>query len=114
MNKIIRIGTRDSELALWQANTVSKQLNKLGYKTEILHFDSNLEGVEFEQQAAYQFWHLLYSAEDDSSAMGNEKLVNKITQLFGFEKEYAKNGKLKNGLLHFLAKVHLNEICFSY
>lgn len=36
MNKIIRIGTRDSELALWQANTVSKQLSKLGYKTEII------------------------------------------------------------------------------
>lgn len=36
MNKIIRIGTRDSELALWQANTVSKQLNNLGYKTEII------------------------------------------------------------------------------
>lgn len=36
MNKIIRIGTRDSELALWQANTVSKKLNDLGYKTEIV------------------------------------------------------------------------------
>ena len=36
MNKIIRIGTRDSELALWQANTVSKQLNNLGFKTEII------------------------------------------------------------------------------
>lgn len=36
MNKIIRIGTRDSELALWQANTVSKKLNDLGYKTEII------------------------------------------------------------------------------
>jgi hydroxymethylbilane synthase len=34
--KIIRIGTRDSELALWQAKTVEKQLNDLGYKTEIL------------------------------------------------------------------------------
>ena len=33
--KIIRIGTRDSELALWQAKTVEKQLNDLGYKTEI-------------------------------------------------------------------------------
>ena len=69
---------------------VEQVFSGLGYKTEILHFDSNLEGVEFEQQAAYQFWHLLYSAEDDNSAMGNEKLVNKITQLFGFEKEYAK------------------------
>jgi hydroxymethylbilane synthase len=33
--KIIKIGTRDSELALWQAKTVEKQLNDLGYKTEI-------------------------------------------------------------------------------
>lgn len=33
--KTIRIGTRDSELALWQAHTVQKKLNDLGYKTEI-------------------------------------------------------------------------------
>jgi hydroxymethylbilane synthase len=36
MEKTIRIGTRDSELALWQAYTVQKQLNDLGYKTEII------------------------------------------------------------------------------
>ena len=36
MNKIIRIGTRDSELALWQAHTVEKKLNDLGYQTEII------------------------------------------------------------------------------
>jgi hydroxymethylbilane synthase len=35
-NKTIRIGTRDSELALWQAHTVQKKLNNLGYKTEII------------------------------------------------------------------------------
>ena len=35
MNKTIRIGTRDSELALWQAHNVEKRLNDLGYKTEI-------------------------------------------------------------------------------
>lgn len=34
--KTIRIGTRDSELALWQAHTVEKKLNDLGYKTEIV------------------------------------------------------------------------------
>ena len=33
---MIRIGTRDSELALWQARTVEKKLNDLGYKTEIV------------------------------------------------------------------------------
>ncbi len=36
MSKVIRIGTRDSELALWQAHTVQKKLNDLGYKTEIV------------------------------------------------------------------------------
>ena len=36
MNKIIRIGTRDSELAMWQAKTVQKQLADLGYKSELL------------------------------------------------------------------------------
>jgi hydroxymethylbilane synthase len=36
IEKTIRIGTRDSELALWQAHTVQKKLNDLGYKTEIV------------------------------------------------------------------------------
>lgn len=36
MSKTIRIGTRDSELALWQAHTVEKKLNELGYATEIV------------------------------------------------------------------------------
>lgn len=34
--KTIRIGTRDSELALWQAHTVERKLNNLGYATEIV------------------------------------------------------------------------------
>ncbi|WP_109851104.1 hydroxymethylbilane synthase [Aquimarina sp. AU58] len=36
MAKTIRIGTRDSELALWQANTVQKSLEELGYKTHLI------------------------------------------------------------------------------
>lgn len=36
MNKIIRIGTRDSQLALWQANKVKKKLESLGYSTELM------------------------------------------------------------------------------
>lgn len=36
MTKTIRIGTRDSELALWQAHTVEHQLQQLGYSTEII------------------------------------------------------------------------------
>ncbi len=62
----------------------------LGYNTEILHFDSSLEGKKFEEQPAYQLWHLLYSFEGDNSKTGNEKLIDKISSLYGFEKEYAK------------------------
>ena len=40
MSKIIRIGTRDSQLALWQAHTVRDQLESLGYKTEIISVKS--------------------------------------------------------------------------
>ena len=36
MNKKIRIGTRDSELALWQANTVKNALEALGHQTELI------------------------------------------------------------------------------
>lgn len=36
MSKIIRIGTRDSELALWQANTVKKQLQEQGYQAVLV------------------------------------------------------------------------------
>ncbi|WP_405221456.1 hydroxymethylbilane synthase [Dokdonia sp. Asnod1-B02] len=36
MSKTIRIGTRDSELALWQAKTVQSQLEANGYKTELV------------------------------------------------------------------------------
>jgi hydroxymethylbilane synthase len=39
-SRSIRIGTRDSELALWQAHTVQKQLYNLGYKTEIVSVKS--------------------------------------------------------------------------
>ncbi|MGG5488313.1 hydroxymethylbilane synthase [Gaetbulibacter sp. PBL-D1] len=36
MSKLIRIGTRDSELALWQAKTVQQQLEQLGHKTVLV------------------------------------------------------------------------------
>ena len=36
MSKVIRIGTRDSELALWQANTVKDKLEALGHETRLV------------------------------------------------------------------------------
>ena len=40
MRRIIRIGTRNSELALWQANKIQRMLNELGYETEIVSIKS--------------------------------------------------------------------------
>jgi hydroxymethylbilane synthase len=36
MEKVIRIGTRESQLALWQANTVKDLLHQNGYKAELV------------------------------------------------------------------------------
>ncbi|MFD0964395.1 hydroxymethylbilane synthase [Pseudofulvibacter geojedonensis] len=36
MDRVIKIGTRDSQLALWQATTVQNKLEDLGYKTELV------------------------------------------------------------------------------
>ena len=36
MSKLIRIGTRDSQLAMWQAKTVQSQLERLGHKTVLV------------------------------------------------------------------------------
>lgn len=40
MQKVIRIGTRDSQLALWQAKKVQRLLNELEYETEIVPIKS--------------------------------------------------------------------------
>lgn len=40
MQKIIKIGTRESELALWQANKVRRELTELGYESEIVPIKS--------------------------------------------------------------------------
>ena len=41
MSKPIRIGTRDSELALWQAKIVQSQLEHLGHKTQLVPVKAN-------------------------------------------------------------------------
>jgi hydroxymethylbilane synthase len=40
MQKIIKIGTRDSQLALWQANKVRRELETLGFESEIVPIKS--------------------------------------------------------------------------
>jgi hydroxymethylbilane synthase len=41
VSEVIRIGTRDSELALWQANTIKIKLEGLGYSTELVAVKSS-------------------------------------------------------------------------
>jgi len=40
-------------------------------------------------QPYFRLWHLLYSFEGDNTSTGNGKLIEKIMQLCGVEKEYA-------------------------
>lgn len=63
--------------------------NGLGFSTDIFCFDPLAEGKDFERQPSYMLWHLLYSFEGDSSKTGSEKLISKISERYGFDREYA-------------------------
>lgn len=58
----------------------------MGWNTDILHFDSS---EKLENQPYYQLWHLLYSFEGDNTLTGNGRLIDKLMESYGFEKEYA-------------------------
>lgn len=72
----------------------------LGIHTAILEFDAELEGKEFENQASYQLWHLLYAAEDDTKKYGEDDkllygnenigLKKQLCSKFGFKPEHAR------------------------
>jgi CRISPR-associated endonuclease Csn1 len=57
--------------------------------TDILEFNTSLDGNEFEKQAQFQLWHLLYSFEGDDSNTGNDKLFEALITKYGFTKEQA-------------------------
>ncbi len=71
-------------------NAIEKAFSELGIGTELLHFDSLLQGKDLEYQAFYRLWHLLYSYEGDNSATGDEALVRKLEESFGFDEPAAK------------------------
>lgn len=62
----------------------------MGTDCGLLHFDSTLEGQALESQSLYKLWHLLYSYEGDKSPSGNDALVRKLRELFGFDEQAAK------------------------
>ncbi len=69
---------------------ISIFFDAINVNPEILNFDAELEGKEFEMQPAYQLWHLLYSYEGDNSNSGNELLYKLLNKKFGFKEEHAK------------------------
>ena len=83
------VGDLSKKSATDMFGCISDIFGTIGINTEILSFNSDLEGKDFEQQPMFRLWHLLYSFEGDNSAIGNEKLIEKLHDTFGFEKEYA-------------------------
>lgn len=65
---------------------VSTVFASLGWKTDYLKFDSS---SSLDKQGYYRLWHLLYSFEGDNTEMGNGKLIQKIMDWTGMDKEYA-------------------------
>ncbi|MCW0487020.1 type II CRISPR RNA-guided endonuclease Cas9 [Riemerella anatipestifer] len=72
---------------------------QIGIQANILDFNANLDGKEFENQASYQLWHLLYSAEEDDKINEEDQIIygnsavslkKKLCEKFGFTPEYAK------------------------
>lgn len=90
--------TTDDEIKVYKINAsgeiiklfVKEKLSGLGINTSILDFNVELEGSDFEKQASYQLWHLLYSYEGDDSPSGNEKLYELLERKFGFKREHSK------------------------
>ncbi len=74
--------TTDNEI-----NIISKTFNELGYNTDILYFNSDVENLD--DEPFYMLWHLLYSFEDDKSNTGNESLINKLMFEYGFDRSSA-------------------------
>ncbi|PCH76574.1 MAG: type II CRISPR RNA-guided endonuclease Cas9 [Flavobacteriaceae bacterium] len=69
-----------------------------GIDASILDFDPTLNGTEYEAQASFKLWHLLYSAEDDEKISKEDQLIygnsnvrlkKNLCKKFGFKPAYA-------------------------
>lgn len=76
-------------IALQKISKYEEAFSSLGIDTGVLHFDSSLCGQSLERQPLYRLWHLLYSYEGDNSKSGNEALITKLCEGFGFDKDNA-------------------------
>lgn len=72
-----------------QLEFVEKIFAALGANTSFFTFNEGKDNEEMQQNAMFRLWHLLYSFEEDNSALGNERLIEKIEELTGLPHEYA-------------------------
>lgn len=61
----------------------------LGWNTDVLSIDLDKDNKDLARQPYFRLWHLLYSFEGDNTPNGNGRLIEKLMQLCGVEKEYA-------------------------
>ncbi|MDR2835493.1 MAG: hypothetical protein LBV69_04750, partial [Bacteroidales bacterium] len=71
----------------YSVETIENIFKDMGINTDILYFDSQ---KPLDEQPMYKLYHLLYSFEDDKSKTGDENLINKLKELYGFDKKYAQ------------------------
>lgn len=62
--------------------TVAAIFETLNINTSILNFDPAIQGNDFDKQAYYQLWHLLYSTEED------DFLKKSLISKFGFKENH--------------------------
>lgn len=70
--------------------TVYDIFKDLGYNTDILDFNTSSMDSSIDDQPLFRLWHILYSYEGDKSKSGNQSLIEKISEYFGFDSESAK------------------------
>lgn len=70
--------------------TIRQVFSGLGYHTDAIDGEINQQS-DIYLQSFYRLWHLLYSFPGDNSRSGNDKLVERVKEFFGFDNdEYAK------------------------
>ncbi len=71
-------------------DAIRQVFSGLGYHTNTIDGEINQQ-TDIYFQPFYRLWHLLYSYPGDNSRSGNEKLVERVKEFFGFDNdEYAK------------------------
>ena len=80
----------DKQSTEYRLHLITTVFEMLGAKTDFMHFDEGGSSEEMQQNAMFKLWHLLYSAEDDNSSTGNDKLIGHLMALTSLPREYAR------------------------